>query len=98
MAIFTPPTDNFVGTVVPGAEMGNYQLSRAKKFANKLGKHLPTRPRGRNVYLLANGQITEDQPGDMDTVSKVYLGGHNNVIDSDEVATLTAAGYGAYIS
>jgi hypothetical protein len=31
-------------------------------------------------------------------VSKVYYGGHENEVDAAEVAALTAAGYGAYIS
>jgi hypothetical protein len=31
-------------------------------------------------------------------VSKVYYGGHDNEIDAAEVAALTAAGYGEYIS
>jgi hypothetical protein len=34
----------------------------------------------------------------MDTVAKVYYGGHNIEVDESEVASLTAAGYGEYIS
>jgi hypothetical protein len=34
----------------------------------------------------------------MALVSRVYYGGHNNEVDDNEVAVLTAAGYGAYIS
>jgi hypothetical protein len=50
------------------------------------------------VYLLNTGAYTENQPGDMTTVAKVYYGGHENEVDEAEVASLTAAGYGSYIS
>jgi hypothetical protein len=50
------------------------------------------------VYLLNTGTYTENQPGDMTTVAKVYYGGHEIEVDAAEVASLTAAGYGSYIS
>jgi hypothetical protein len=34
----------------------------------------------------------------MSTVIKTYLGGHDIEVDATEVASLTAAGYGAYIT
>jgi hypothetical protein len=50
------------------------------------------------VYLLNTGTYTENQPGDMSIVAKVYYGGHDIEVDATEVASLTAAGYGSYIS
>jgi hypothetical protein len=34
----------------------------------------------------------------MSIVTKVYYGGHDIEVDATEVASLTAAGYGEYIS
>jgi hypothetical protein len=50
------------------------------------------------VFLLTNGTYTENEPNDITTISKVYWGGTDNEVSADEVASLTAAGYGAYIS
>jgi hypothetical protein len=50
------------------------------------------------VFLLTNGNYTENEPSDMTTVAKVYYGGHDIEVDATEVASLTAAGYGEYIS
>lgn len=54
-------------------------------------------PRGRNVYKLTDGNYTENQPASFDDIEKIYLGGHDNVIDAIEEADLTAAGYGDFI-
>ena len=50
-----------------------------------------------NVFLLTDGNYVERQPGDMATVAKTYYGGHDIQVTATEVASLTAAGYGAYI-
>jgi hypothetical protein len=50
------------------------------------------------VFLLTNGTYTENEPNDIATISKVYWGGSDNEVSADEVASLTAAGYGTYIS
>lgn len=83
MAIFRPPTDLYVTWGEPD-EVGIFA-------------YLKPWPRGRNVYKLTNGTFTESQPSDMDTVEKIYHGGHIHTIDANEEAELTAAGYGDYI-
>jgi hypothetical protein len=50
------------------------------------------------VYLLTNGTFTEIQPSNIATVDKVYYGGHDIEVTAEEVAALTAAGYGSNIS
>lgn len=97
MAIFRPPTDNFVAFVLQEDPSENVRLSVDQRFANRLGRHIRNAPRGRNIYLLTNGTYTDDQPFDDDSVVRTYLGGHDNEVTSEEVASLTAAGYGAFI-
>jgi hypothetical protein len=72
--------------------------SQEARMAYSLFKHFDAEPRGRNVFLLTNGTYTENEPNDITTISKVYWGGTDNQVSADEVASLTAAGYGAYIS
>ena len=98
MAIFRPPTDNFVRPTLAENFTKGAVLSKEQRLANRLAAHYVQGARGRNVYLLANGNFTENQPSDMDTVAKVYYGGHDIEVDAAEVASLTAAGYGEYIS
>lgn len=87
MAIFQPPTDDDVSWVDP------YRGGPA----NALMRFVEPNPRGRNVYLLVDGTLTEDEP-DYDSITKIYFGGHLNEVNETEVALLTAAGYGAYIT
>ena len=98
MATFRPPTDDFVRPTMYENQARGFVLSAEQRLANRLASHRPSAARGRNVYLLTNGTYTERQPGDMTTVAKTYHGGHDNVVTADEVTSLTAAGYGAYIS
>lgn len=98
MAIFRPPTDNFVTPKLPDYDRNGALLSEEQRLANRLARHRAPAPRGRNVFLLNSGTYTENQPNDMSTVSKVYYGGHDNEVTDSEVSSLTAAGYGAYIS
>ena len=98
MATFKPPTDNFVVPVIVGDYMGGLRLSKDQRLANRLGGRIEASQRGRNIFLLTNGTYTDNQPSSLTMVSKVYYGGHDNEIDAAEVAALTAAGYGAYIS
>lgn len=88
MAIFTPPTDEFV-------RYGDYTRGGIQL---RLWRFYEPELRGRNVYLLDDGSYTEVDQRDTGQVVKVYLGGHRNEVSADEVASLTAAGYGAYIS
>jgi hypothetical protein len=98
MAIFRPPTDDFVVPVIISDYMGGLHLSKDQRLANRLGGRIEASPRGRNIFLLTNGTYTDNQPSSLDMVSKVYYGGHDNEITEDEVTALTAAGYGEYIS
>lgn len=98
MATFRPPTDNFVVPVIVGDYMGGLRLSKDQRLANRLGGRIEASPRGRNIFLLTNGTYTDNQPSSLNMVAKVYYGGHDNEIDAAEVAALTAAGYGEYIS
>jgi hypothetical protein len=94
MSIFKPPTDDFMVLGIPPKEFD----SQEARVAYNLFRHFDAEPRGRNVFLLTNGTYTENEPNDITTISKVYWGGSNNEVSADEVASLTAAGYGAYIS
>ena len=94
MSIFRPPTDDFVPLALPPKP----EASQEQRLAYDLFRHYGNDPRGRNVFLLTDGSYTENEPNDVTTISKVYWGGSNNEVSADEVASLTAAGYGAYIS
>ena len=98
MAIFRPPTDDFVVPVIISDYMGGLHLSKDQRLANRLGGRIEASARGRNIFLLTNGTYTDNQPSSLSMVSKVYYGGHDNEITTDEVTALTAAGYGEYIS
>lgn len=98
MAIFRPPTDNFVQFVLPRQPEAGLYLNAEQRLANRLGYHIQPAARGRNIYLLNNGTYVDDEPYPFDSVVKVYYGGHDNEVDAGEVASLTAAGYGAYIT
>ena len=94
MSIFRPPTDDFVVLGVPPKEFD----SQEARLAYSLFRHFDAEPRGRNVFLLTNGTFTENEPNDNTTITRVYFGGSNNEVSASEVASLTAAGYGEYIS
>jgi len=94
MSIFRPPTDDFVVLGIPPKQFD----SKERRLAYNLLRHFDAEPRGRNVFLLTDGTYTENEPNDITTISKVYWGGSENEVNAAEVASLTAAGYGAYIS
>lgn len=98
MPIFRPPTDDFVTPVphTPSTELG--LISRDEKVRRNLAKFYPNAPRGRNVFWLTDGTFTEDDPPFQEDIRKVFYGGHENQITTEEEAALTAAGYGAYIT
>lgn len=50
------------------------------------------------MYKLTDGSFTENQPGDMSTVEKIYHGGHIHELTSAEEADLIEAGYEDYIT
>jgi hypothetical protein len=65
--------------------------------ADRLFAHMPQGIRAENLYRLSDGSYTINDPG-YGNSTRAYLGGHNIFLDDTEVAELTAAGYGAYIS
>jgi len=97
MAIFRTPTDNFVSPILKDFDIKGNRLSEGQRLANRLAVHRAATPRGRNVFQLTDLSYTENEPQSMSTVLKVYYGGHDIEVDATEVASLTAAGYGAYI-
>ena len=88
MPTFTPPTDELVRWADP------FETS----VEHRLFRYLHPGERGRNVYKLTNNSYTEDQPGDSTTIAVTYHGGHVHTVSSAEAASLTAAGYGGYIT
>ena len=95
MAVFRPPTDNFLSL----SDIDVRQpWSQNQRFAYRLFRHFESQPRGRNVYKLSDGSYTENEPADYSTVVFTYYGGHDYELDADEQAALVAAGYGAFIS
>jgi hypothetical protein len=98
MATFNPPTDDFVTMAFVSNSENQGQFSQEKRIAGRLCSRIIPSSRGRNIYLLTDGSYTDNQPALFSDVSKTYYGGHDNVITSAEAASLTAAGYGAYIS
>jgi hypothetical protein len=67
------------------------------RMADRLFAHMPPGVRVENLYRLTDGSYTINDPG-YGRSTRAYLGGHNIFLDDTEVAELTAAGYGAYIS
>lgn len=94
MPTFRPPTDDFVVLGIPPKEFDSKEI----RMAYNLFRHYDPEPRGRNVFLLTNGTYTEDEPNDNTLIRKVYWGGSINDITDAEATSLTAAGYGAYIT
>lgn len=84
MPTFEPPTDRFV---VYDDGSGSGILS-----------YLQPGNRGRNVFKLTDGTFTEDDPFDTTLIEKTYHGGHVHDLTATEVAELTVAGYGEYIT
>ena len=94
MPTFRPPTDNFVPLALPPDQ----ESTAEERLAWNLFRHYQNDPRGRNVFKLTNGTITENEPNDNTTIARTYFGGSDNIITDTEASELTAAGYGAYIS
>lgn len=87
MAVFRPPTDDFVYWT------DLYDFSPESRLFARVANGA----RGRNVYKLKDGGYTENQPPTFEEIDKIYLGGHENIIDATEEADLIAAGYGDFI-
>lgn len=64
-------------------------------------RHYSPLPRGRNVFLLVDGTVTESQPYEAapgTVIARVFFGGHAEQINAAEQALLVAAGYGSNIT
>jgi hypothetical protein len=84
MPTFSPPTDDFVVW--------------SKDWEQGILSYLRPGPRGRNVWKLADGTFSENQPYDMTFVDTVYYGGHVYELTADEETALINAGYEDYIT
>jgi hypothetical protein len=85
--IFRPPATDFY--------RGGDRLGEG--VDNRLGTYYKD-VRAPNIYKLTNGTFTIIDPRGADLIAKIYLGSHANFLTDQEVADLTAAGYGAYIT
>lgn len=85
--IFRPPATDFY--------RGGDRLGEG--VDNRLGTYYKD-VRAPNIYKLTDGTYTIVDPRGADRIAKVYLGSHANFLDAQEVADLTAAGYGDYIT
>lgn len=88
MPQFQCPTEQ----TVTYADYQNHWSTESRLFG-----YLEPTSRGRNLYLKTDGTYTLNQPYD-DEIATVYYGGHIIEITDTEAASLTAAGYGAYIT
>ena len=95
MPTFTPPTDPFLNLTDFDVDTPPTQNLR---LSFRLLRHFQSLPRGRNVYKLDDGSYTENEPADFDTIDITYLGGHVYTVSDAEAASLTSAGYSAYIT
>lgn len=68
-------------------------IPNGDRLANRLMRHYGTLPRGRNVYLLTDGSVTETQPSTSSTIQRVYMGGHVEQVTEAEKLALEGAGY-----
>lgn len=66
--------------------------------ANRLRRYDRSNVRGLNLYKLTDGSYTTVEQRDQGQVAKLWHGGRNHFLTDDEVAELTAAGYGDYIT
>ena len=87
MATFTPPVVFDRARVVPRYHPGNVLM-----------RHYSPLPRGQNVWLKTDGTVTTSQPWDPALISRTFHGAMSHSVNAAEVALLTAAGYGGYIS
>lgn len=66
--------------------------------ANRLRRYDRSNVRGLNLYKLTDGSYTTVEQRNQGQVAKLWHGGRNHFLTDDEVAELTAAGYGDYIT
>jgi hypothetical protein len=81
--IFRPPADDQF------AWAEHNDPSKDAWFLSKLARG----NRARNVFRLTDGTYTNTDPLDPTLVDKVYYGGHQHFVSTEEKADLVAAGY-----
>ena len=91
MATFQPPIDEGVVPRVYLTWPDHYRP--VPRIAQRLFARYKRHDRGRNVYLLTDNTVTEEQPSDMSTVQRIFYGGHIEPVNAAEEAILVAAGY-----
>lgn len=82
---------------VPQTTTYSFTRWMGESTSDRLFSHVPPLIRAENLFKNSAGEYTINNPGLTDTV-KIYHGAHNIFLDDTEVAELTAAGYGAYIT
>lgn len=82
---------------VPQTTTYSFTRWMGESTSDRLFSHVPPLIRAENLFKNSDGEYTINNPGLTDTV-KIYHGAHNIFLDDTEVAELTAAGYGAYIT
>jgi hypothetical protein len=83
MPLFRTPTDDLV----------RYAELNGQGLGHRLFRFYKSDPRGRNVFRLVDGSFTENEPNDINEISKVYWGGSENFVTDAEADALVAAGY-----
>jgi hypothetical protein len=83
MPLFRTPTDDLV----------RYAELNGQGLGHRLFRFYKSDPRGRNVFKLVDGSFTENEPNDINEISKVYWGGSENFVTDAEADALVAAGY-----
>jgi hypothetical protein len=82
------PTSN----ILPQIDVIPYHVSDS---ARSLARFRTPGAKGRNVFILTNGSVTTQQPGNSALISRTIYGGHESPDDltSTELDALVAAGY-----
>lgn len=93
MPTFNPPTANDLPGITPETKGIQYRLFR----------YYGNNPRGKSVVMVAGHWTTMDYPSSEDFVQgtdgiNFFLGGHIYTITAGQAATLTADGFGAFIT
>ena len=85
---YVPETEN----ILPQIDVVPYHTSDP---ARRLARFRTPGARGRNIFILTSGAVTNRQPADPTTISRALLGGHQSPTDltSDEFDALIGAGY-----
>lgn len=80
------------GNILPQIDVIPYHVSDP---ARSLARFRRPGAKGRNVFILTNGSVTTQQPGNSALISRTIYGGHESPDDltSTELDALVAAGY-----